>query len=308
MGTPDFAVEPLRAIIAAGHRVVAVVTQPDRGRGRGRNITMSAVKEDALRYGIPVLQPQKIKSCEEMAELQDYLNMADIGVVAAYGQILPSEILDLPRYGFINIHASLLPLYRGAAPMQQAIIDGVKESGITIMQMDSGIDTGDILLQRAIPLAADESGDSLETKLSLLGAELVTEALTGIEEGLLTPRKQDDSLSSYAPMLSADRGKIDWGKQAKELERLVRGLYSRPGAYTYYNGKKMKITKSLECFSENQAALLPGTIAAVSPEGILVICGSGNLRITRLQIEGKKEMTAAEHLCGNKMTVGEKLG
>lgn len=231
MGTPDFAVEPLEAIIKAGYEVAAVVTQPDKQKGRGKEVKMTPVKECALRHGIPVFQPVKIKEPEAVAELEKY--QADLFVVAAFGQLLSEEILNMPEYGCINIHASLLPAYRGAAPIQWAVLNGEKESGVTIMQMDKGLDTGDMLLKRSVELSPKETGDSLHDKLMHLGAELIVEALPKLEKGELVPEKQKDELSSYAKKLTKAMGQIDWSKDAVSLERWIRGLNSWPSAYTF---------------------------------------------------------------------------
>lgn len=239
MGTPDFAVEPLEAIIKAGYEVAAVVTQPDKQKGRGKEVKMTPVKECALRHGIPVFQPVKIKEPEAVAELEKY--QADLFVVAAFGQLLSEEILNMPEYGCINIHASLLPAYRGAAPIQWAVLNGEKESGVTIMQMDKGLDTGDMLLKRSVELSPKETGDSLHDKLMHLGAELIVEALPKLEKGELVPEKQKDELSSYAKKLTKAMGQIDWSKDAVSLERWIRGLNSWPSAYTFFGGKTLKI-------------------------------------------------------------------
>lgn len=303
MGTPDFAVGPLEAIIKAGHEVTAVVTQPDKPKGRGKEMAMSPVKICALKYEIPVLTPVKIKSEEAIAELRKY--PADIFVVAAFGQILSEEILNMPKYGCINIHASLLPKYRGAAPIQWSIIDGEKETGITIMQMDKGLDTGDILFQKKVPVTEEETGESLFDKLALTGAEFVVEALTKIEAGDVHPIKQDDEKSSYAKMLSKSVGKIDWTKSAVEIERLVRGLNSWPSAYTSYKGKQLKIWSAEVEQGKNGT---PGTIAAVNKDAVFVYTGEGILIIKELQLEGKKRMTTKEFLLGRAFEEGETLG
>lgn len=239
MGTPEFAVGPLEAIARAGHTVMAVVTQPDKQKGRGRAVQYSPVKEWALAHEVPVLQPQRIRAPEVVSVLAAYA--ADIFVVAAFGQILSPAILQLPRYGCINIHASLLPRYRGAAPIQRSIIDGEKETGVTIMQMDKGLDTGDILFAERVAIDDNETGDSLHDKLSTAGAALITLTLKNIEAGTFTPIKQNDADSSYAPMLTKEEGQINWQLPAAQIERLIRGLNSWPSAYTFYQGKIMKI-------------------------------------------------------------------
>jgi len=304
MGTPDFSVPPLKAIIDAGHEVLAVATQPDKQKGRGRVLMCSPVKEYALKQNLPILQPHKIKTDEAVNELKKY--DADIYVVAAYGQILSEEILNLPRYGCINIHASLLPKYRGAAPIQRSIIDGEKETGVTIMQMAKGIDTGAMLLQASIPIEAKETSDSLHIKLSNLGADLIVKALTQIEKGEIFATKQNDEVSTHAPMISREEAKINWQLSADSIERLIRGLNSRPGAYTYYNNKTLKIWAADPIIS-SATNEKPGTIIEVTKDSVFVACGEGRLVINELQIEGKKKMTTREFLLGHNLKVLEKF-
>ena len=302
MGTPDFAVGPLKALIEAGHEICAVVTQPDRQKGRGKEMAPSPVKECAMEYGLPVLTPVKIKEAEAIEELKRY--PADIFVVAAFGQILSEEILNMPEYGCVNIHASLLPKYRGAAPIQWSIIDGEKETGVTIMQMDKGLDTGDILFQKKVPITEEETGASLFDKLAEAGAELIVEALAKIEKGEVTPLKQDDNNSCYAKMLSKSTGKIDWNKSAVEIERLVRGLNSWPSAYTEYKGKQLKIWKA-EVLPHIEGK--PGTIAKVTKDAVIVCTGDGALSLLEIQLEGKKRMSTKEFLLGRTFEEGEVL-
>ena len=304
MGTPDFAVAPLEAIIEAGHKVTAVVTQPDKQKGRGKEVQMTPVKECALAHGIPVFQPVKIKEQEAIAVLKEY--EADIFVIAAFGQLLSEEILNMPKYGCINIHASLLPTYRGAAPIQWVILNGEKETGVTIQQMAKGLDTGDMLLRKVVPIAPKETGESLHDKLMEAGAELITEALVKIEKGEITPEKQDDSLSSYVSRLTKSMGLIDWSKDAITLERLVRGLNSWPSAYTYFRGKTLKIWEA--DVVEEKAKGLPGTVEQVSRDSIDVATGDGILRIYSLQLEGKKRVAVKDFLLGYEVTSGMKLG
>lgn len=302
MGTPDFAVGPLEAMIQAGHELVAVVTQPDKPKGRGKEMAASPVKECALKHGIPVLTPVKIKTPEAVEELLQY--PADIFVVAAFGQILSEEILQMPKYGCINIHASLLPKYRGAAPIQWSIIDGETETGITIMQMDRGLDTGDILFQRKVPIMSEDTGESLFDKLAQTGSELITEALAKIEEGDVHPVRQDDSKSTYAKMLTKAVGKIDWSRSAVEIERLIRGLNSWPSAYTQYHGKQLKIWKAAVVPAMEGA---PGTIAKVTKDQVIVCTGDGALALEEIQLEGKKRMSVKEFLLGRRFEEGEVL-
>lgn len=306
MGTPDFAVEPLEAIIKAGYEVAAVVTQPDKQKGRGKEVKMTPVKECALRHGIPVFQPVKIKEPEAVAELEKY--QADLFVVAAFGQLLSEEILNMPEYGCINIHASLLPAYRGAAPIQWAVLNGEKESGVTIMQMDKGLDTGDMLLKRSVELSPKETGDSLHDKLMHLGAELIVEALSKLEKGELVPEKQKDELSSYAKKLTKAMGQIDWSKDAVSLERWIRGLNSWPSAYTFFGGKTLKIWEAQVAEENGAQKAEPGQVVSVSRESFTVACGQGELQILSLQLEGKKRVSTREFLLGYQVEPGMILG
>lgn len=303
MGTPDFAVPALEKLIEAGHRITAVVTQPDRQRGRGKEVLYSPVKECALKYDIPVFQPGKIKAPEAVEQLKSY--QADIFVAAAFGQILSKEILEMPKYGCVNIHASLLPKYRGAAPIQWAVINGEEKTGVTIMQMDEGLDTGDIISQREVLIAQDETGESLFEKLSVVGAELLAETLEGIRRGDAVKRKQDDSQSTYARMLKKEDGRIHWNRTSKQIEQQIRGMNSWPSAYTIWNGKTLKIWKAQ--WNQSVHAHAPGTILDVEKESVMVACGEGIIRIQELQLEGKKRMPVKDFLLGYHMEAGSKL-
>lgn len=304
MGTPDYAAAALEALLEAGHEVTAVVTQPDRAKGRSGQVQCTPVKECAVRHGIAVLQPVRVKAPEAVEELKKY--EADVYVVAAFGQILSKEILALPRFGCVNIHASLLPKYRGAAPINQCIIDGEQETGVTIMQMDAGIDTGDILTQKKVIIEDKETAETLFDKLSQAGAALIVETLPMIERGEITPVKQDESLAGYVKMMDKSRGKIDWASDAVSIERLVRGLNPWPSAYTSCQGKTVKIWRSDVVAAE--AAQQPGTIVSVGKDFFDVACGSGNLRIYELQLEGKKRMDTKSFLLGNPWRAGMLLG
>ncbi len=316
VGTPDFAVAPLEALIKAGHQISAVVTQPDKQKGRGKEVQMTPVKECALKYGIPVFQPVKIKEKEAIKKLKEY--SADLFVIAAFGQILSEEILNMPQFGCINIHASLLPAYRGAAPIQWVILNGEAKTGVTIMQMEKGLDTGDMLLKVEIDIDPKETGESLHDKLMEAGARLIVEALPKLERGELVPKKQDDSLSSYAPRLTKAMGLIDWNKEAAEIERLIRGLNSWPSAYTYYNGKTLKIWEadvipvdnkenSVQTDGENNA-VRPGTICRIGKDHFDIACGKDLLRIHSLQLEGKKRVSVKDFLLGYQLEPGSQLG
>lgn len=306
MGTPDFAVAPLEAILKAGHEVTAVVTQPDRQKGRGREVQYSPVKECALSYGIPVLQPLKIKEKDAVEELRKY--PADIFVVAAFGQLLSEEILNMPRLGCINIHASLLPAYRGAAPIQWCVINGEEKTGVTIMQMAKGMDTGDILLQKEVVLDEKETGGSLFDRLMETGAELIVEVLPKIVAGELTPVVQKEELATYAGKITKDMGNIDFAKSAVTIERLIRGLNPWPSAFTHYKGKILKIWEA-DVVSEcaNAENPVPGTVIAMDKESFTLATGEGALRIRSLQPEGKKRMSCAEFMRGYEVKVGEAL-
>lgn len=314
MGTPDFAVDVLEAVIAAGHQVVAVVTQPDKPKGRGKEMQMTPVKVCAQAHDIPVFQPVKIKETAAVETLGSY--GADIFVVAAFGQIVSEEILSIPKFGCVCVHASLLPKYRGAGPIQWAIINGEKTTGVTIMQMDKGIDTGDMLMKAEVAIDPQETGDSLHDKLAQTGARLIVEALPKIERGELIPEKQNDEDSCYAKMLNKSMSKIDWQRSAKELDCLIRGLISWPGASTVYRGRNLKIWKE-EVVAEEELrqmgvepseAMVPGTVAAVDKGSFYVQTGDGILKISAVQPEGKKRMEVKDFLLGYPVKVGEKLG
>lgn len=310
MGTPDFAVEALKAIIEAGHQVAAVVTQPDKPRGRGKEMQMTPVKACAIAHDIPVFQPAKIKEAEAVEVLRGY--GADIFVVVAFGQILSEEILNMPKYGCVNIHASLLPKYRGAAPIQRAIIDGEKKTGVTIQQMDKGVDTGDVLFKTEVEIGGRETGDSLHDKLAEAGAKLIVEALPRIEAGDIHPVKQKDEESCYAGMLQKSMGRIDWRQSAVKLDCLIRGLISWPGAYTNCRGKNLKIWEE-EVADEKADAIqiadaAPGTVVGIEKDAVYVQTGDGVLKILSVQMEGKKRMAVRDFLLGCQLKTGEQLG
>ena len=304
MGTPDFAVGALEALVEAGHDVVAVVTQPDKPKGRGKEMQVTPVKAYAMKHNSGVFQPVKIKTPEAVEILKGY--GADLFVVAAFGQILSKEILDMPKYGCVNIHASLLPKYRGAAPIQWAILDGEKETGVTIMQMNEGLDTGDMLTKVIVPIEDTDTGESLFDKLAEAGAKLLIETIPQIEAGTVTPQPQDDSLSTYAKMIKKEMGQIDWNKEAVVLERLVRGMNSWPSAYTHFNGKTLKVWEAAVEVSEGKAA--PGSVVEVTKDSIKVQTGQDLLVLKQIQLEGKKRMDVAAFLLGYKVEAGTVLG
>lgn len=316
MGTPDFAVGALEAILEAGHQVAAVVTQPDKPKGRGKEIQVPPVKACAMAHGIPVFQPAKVKEKEAVETLREY--SADIFVVAAFGQLLSEEILSMPRYGCVNIHASLLPKYRGAGPIQWAIINGEEKTGVTIMQMDKGLDTGDMLLKEEVVIDSKETGDSLHDKLAAVGAKLIVEALAKLERGELVPEKQKEEETCYAKRLQKSMGRIDWQQSAGKLDCLIRGLISWPGAYTALRGKNLKIweVEAVEqpgsvpedpavCPDPDEA--LPGTVVAVTRDAFYVKTGEGILKILAVQPEGKRRMPVKEFLLGYQVKVKEQL-
>lgn len=305
MGTPDFSVGILKALVQAGYEVVLAVTQPDKPKGRGGKMQYPPVKEKALEYQIPVFQPKRVRNPECIEELRKY--PADIMVVVAFGQILPKEILEMTPYGCVNVHASLLPKYRGAAPIQWAVINGEKVSGVTTMQMDEGIDTGDMLLKTEVVLDEKETGGSLHDKLSAAGAELCVRTLKALEEGTVTPEVQKESTTEYARMLEKSIGRIDWNQSADAIERLIRGLDPWPSAFTDWEGKVMKIWEA-QVVKGPETAEIPGTVTAVEKDGFLVQTGQGALKVLALQIPGKKRMEAGAFLRGYPMNPGMVLG
>lgn len=302
MGTPDFAKAHLEALLNSRHNVVAVISQPDKPKGRKKLLSMPPVKECALSFGIPVYQPETLKD----GSAEEILNMynPDIIVVVAYGKILPEYILNFPRYGCINVHGSLLPSYRGAAPVQRALIDGLKETGVTVMYMDKGLDTGDMILKKKCEIAPDDDQITLFSKLESLGKEALLEALDKIENNTADRIKQDDKDANYAQMLTSDTGKIDWTKDADTVHNLIRGTYPWPTAFSYLGGKKLKITKSAVCDEKGK----PGEVKSVGKDGITVCCLEGAVIIKRLKMEGGKEMDAGAFLLGHKIEPGTFFG
>lgn len=300
MGTPDFSVGALEAIIKAGHEVVLVVTQPDKPKGRGKAMQASPVKECALSHGIEVFQPSKIRESENVEYLRKF--GADIFVVAAFGQILPKSILDMPKYGCVNIHASLLPKYRGAAPIQWAVINGDEVTGVTTMLMNEGIDTGDMIAKKQVRLAEDETGGSLFDRLADTGAELIVETMKMLEEGTAEFTPQNSEEATHTSMISKELGSIEWSKPAAEIERLIRGLNPWPSAYTRLKGKTFKIWKArvVEVSSSDK----PGTIIKIGKDELLVQTGEGALSLIEVQLEGKKRMDVASFLRGCQIEEG----
>lgn len=304
MGTPDFSVPVLESLVEAGHNIVAVVTQPDKPKGRGNVMQMPPVKEKALELGIKnIYQPERIRNNAEFYEIMKSIN-PDAAIVVAFGQILPSEILDIPKYGCINVHASILPMYRGSAPIQWVIINGETETGVTTMYMDEGIDTGDMLLKEYITIAEDETGGSLFDRLSKLGGPLAVKTLEGLENGTITRVKQTGE-TCYSPMLNKSTGKIDWNQPAVCIERLIRGLNPWPSAYSSLNDKTLKIWKAEVIDTEYGGSI--GEIVEVNNNSIVIKTGKGALAISELQLEGKKRMETDAFLRGYHVECGMKL-
>lgn len=299
MGTPDFAVPALEKLVASEHNVTAVFTQPDKPRGRKMVLTPPEVKACALKHGIKVYQPDSLKDGKTLEIIKDC--NPDVIVVAAYGKILPKEILDYPKYGCVNIHGSLLPKYRGAAPIQRAVLDGESETGVTTMQMAEGLDTGDMLLVYKTPILPDETSGELFDRLALAGADLLLDTLEGLEKGEIVPQKQNDSLSSYAKMIDKSMCPIDFNKTAQAVHNQVRGLNPWPVATAQINGKRLKIYKTkLSSLKGN-----PGEVISLKP--LTVACKENSVEIITLQPEGKKIMDSKAYLAGNKISLGDKF-
>lgn len=303
LGTPEFAIPSLRKLVEE-HKVLAVVTQPDRPAGRGQKLTPPPVKVVAQELGLPVLQPLTAKEKAFLSQVEEL--HPEIIVAAAYGQFLPQALLMLPPRGSINLHPSLLPKYRGAAPIPWAIIQGEAVTGVTVMLVSKGMDAGPILLQREEPILPDDTAGTLTARLASLGALVLAEALQLIEEGKLQPIPQDEHLASYAPKLKAEDGLIPWGWEARRLHNLIRGLSPQPAAYTFFKGKRLKVLQSALAAEEGGGA--PGIILKVEKEGLLVQAGKGALRLLQVQPEGKRIMTAAEFARGARLKPGDAFG
>ena len=303
MGTPDFAAELLKSVYEAGHHITLVVTQPDRPKGRGKEMSPSAVKVYAESVGLEIFQPARIKTAESVEVLKKY--KADIFVVAAFGQILSKEILDMPKYGCINAHASLLPKYRGASPIQWSIMMGDEETGVTIMQMNEGLDTGDMLTKVSVPILDTDTGESLHDKLAAAGARLLTDTLVKIEKGEVTPIPQPAECDTYAKLLNKQMGELDFNKDADKLWRLIRAFTPWPGTFTYIKGKNLKVLEASVC-EKNEGT--PGEVLCADKDGITVQCGRDALKIKRLQLEGKKKMDVRDFLLGYDLKAGDMLG
>lgn len=303
MGTSSFAVPPLEKIQTSHHELIAVVTQPDRPRGRGKKYLPSPVKEKALAYGAEVFQPEKMNTPEAIDQIFSY--EPDLIVVASYGQIIPTEILDLPRYGCINVHASMLPRYRGAAPIQRAIMSGDAYTGVSIMFMDEGLDTGDIIMQVPVPIEDDMDHGKLEEILSQKGSELLMDVVAIIESGSMPRKPQDIHKSSYAKMIKREEEKINWHLKATEIRNHIRALSPKPAAYTSFQGIRFKIFSS--CVMDMKSDARPGEIVDISSDGFIVQTGQGALEILEVQKEGKKKLLAPDFLKGFKLMPGDVL-
>lgn len=306
MGTPDFAVGSLQVLVEAGkYEIVSVITQPDRPKGRGRQMLMTPVKEYALGQGLEVFQPQRVKTPEFVAQLRE-MN-PDLIVVAAFGQLLSQEILEMPKYGCINVHASLLPKYRGAAPIHYAIMQGEEESGVTIMQMDIGMDTGDMLKKVVVPIGENMTMGELHDELKVKGAELLLEVIEDIEAGKASPEKQKEEEATYASLLKRDMEKIDWSKAATDIHNLIRGFNPAPGAFTKLpDGKNLKIWGSR--LTDKATTAEPGTVVEVTKHSFFVACGTGVLEIIEVQPESKKRMAAQVFINGRGVQAEDVLG
>lgn len=301
LGTPAFAVPTLERIAAAGHNVLSVVTQPDRPRGRGQNAAPPPVKEAALRLGLPVYQPERVRRPEAVEYLRGLA--PDAMVVVGYGQIIPQSIIDIPPYGILNVHASLLPKYRGAGPIQWAIVRGETRTGVTIMRIDAGLDTGDMLLKAETEIDADENAVELGRRLATIGADLLVEALAALAAGTIAFEKQDDSQATHAPLLKKEDGLIDWSRPASEIHNRIRGLQPWPGAYTSLRGQTLHIWKAKVAASAGGPR---GTILTVKP--LIAACGEGSLELVEVQLEGRKRLAAAEFANGQRLKENETLG
>ena len=288
MGTPDFAVQSLNALVDAGHEVTAVITQPDRPKGRGNKMAFPEVKTRALELGLPVHQPDSVKDGAFLELLKSY--DPEVIVVVAFGRILPQAVLDLPPYGCVNVHGSLLPEYRGAAPIQRAVLDGRKETGVTTMRMDIGMDTGDMLMQATLPITDEDTTGTMFDKLAELGGKVLIDTLAGLENGTVVPVKQDDSKATHAARILKEDEVIRWEDSAEKIFCQIRGLSPAPGAYTWWNGERLKLWKAR--ISDRETGKAPGTVVAISKNALTVQTGKGCLEVLELQPAGKKAMPA----------------
>ena len=303
-GTSEFAVPSLEALIASPHDVVAVITQPDKPKGRGREVHMPPVKMVALAHSIPVLQPEKMRDPASIAAIEAFGPVGAM-VVAAYGQIVPPELLEWPARGCVNDHGSILPKYRGAAPIQHALIAGETQTGVTTMLMDEGLDTGDILLQESVDIDPNENAGDLTQRLALLGADLLIRTLNGLEDGTIAPIPQDNDLATHARSLKRDAGAIDWNRSADQIVNLIRGCTPRPGAFTRLGDTQIKVWSAVTAKRDGQAGE-PGEVLRADKDGIVVAAGSGSVRLIDVQPESRRRMSAAEFARGG-LKAGERF-
>jgi methionyl-tRNA formyltransferase len=310
MGTPEFAVPSLRKLIEARHEIIAIFTQPDRPVGRKQVVTAPPIKVFAAEHGLPVHQPSKIKTDEARRQIEPLFKDADAGVVAAYGRILPEWMLNAPRHGCVNVHSSLLPKYRGAAPINWAIARGERETGVTIMLMDAGLDTGPILLRRATAIGDEETAAELTPRLAEMGAESLIEALSKLDRGEITPERQNDAEATLAPILKREDAEVDWALTATEIFNRLRGFTPFPGCYTFFNDHRLEIVKArVEPGGEGGYNFEPGVVCEAVKDSFVVACGGATrLRITEVQPEGKRAMPARDFLNGARLQMGMKLG
>ena len=301
LGTPAFAVPTLERVVETGHQVVAVVTQPDRPSGRGQHASAPPVKEAALRLGLPVYQPERVRRPEAMEYLRAL--SVDAMVVVGYGQIIPQSVIDLAPLGILNVHASLLPKYRGAGPIQWAILNGETRTGVTTMRIDAGLDTGDMLLKAETEISPDEDAVGLGRRLSVMGADLLVETLAGLAAGSIVPEKQDPAQATYAPLLKKEDGLIDWSQPALRIHNRVRGLQPWPGAYTTFRGQRLHIWRTKMGAAGH---FLRGRFVSLKP--LVVACGEGTLELVEVQLEGRKRISAADFANGQRVAENESLG
>ncbi|SET36637.1 methionyl-tRNA formyltransferase [Paenibacillus sp. NFR01] len=306
MGTPEFAVPSLKMLVAEGYDVVAVLTQPDRPQGRKKTHVPTPVKQAALELGLPVLQPERLRRPEAVAELAAYA--PDLIVTAAYGQILPKAVLDLPAHGCVNVHGSLLPKYRGGAPIQRCIINGESVTGVTLMYMAEGLDTGDMISRVEVPIEDEDTSGTLFAKLSVAGCELLRQEMPRLAAGRVEAVPQDDAQATYAPNLNREDERIDWNDSSRNIYNRIRGLVPFSGAFTLWNGETFKAWAAVKPESDNGGEAAPGTVLAVSAQGIEVKTGDGTLLLTEVQPAGKKAMSAGDFSRGAAMKPGTVLG
>jgi len=304
LGTPGFAVPTLEACVKAGHEVAAVLTQPDRPRGRGQNAAASPVKEAAVRLGLPVYQPERVRRPEAVEYLRGI--RSDAMVVVGYGQIIPQAVIDLAPLGIINVHASLLPKYRGAGPIQWAIVRGETRTGVTTMRINAGLDTGDMLLKAETEIGPEENAIELGQRLAMMGADLLVETLAGLEAGIIVPEKQDDALATLAPLLKKEDGAIDWTAPALAIHNRVRGLQPWPGAQTRFRGAPLHVWKTTIHGGAASTGAIPGRFVSLKP--LVVACGKGELALLEVQMEGRKRINAADFANGQRLTENDRLG